>query len=164
MPRSYLSTSFSSFPLICARRAAIAKDGPPTFPEVNTLYEMFTKSAAKHAGNNCLGKRGASGDYEWLTYKEVAERSADIASAMSHVGVGPHARAGVYGANSPEWMLAMQACNRMTIYCVPLYDSLGESAIDYIISHSGEKLLQERGDGHFWNPCMPLPPGCTFYF
>lgn len=27
---------------------------------------------------------------------------------MVKVGLGPHSRVGVYGANSPEWMVAMQ--------------------------------------------------------
>ncbi len=30
----------------------------------------------------------------------------------------------------------MQACNRQSAYCVPLYDSLGEDAIEYIIAHA----------------------------
>ncbi len=29
-----------------------------------------------------------------------------------------------------------QACNRMSMQCVPLYDSLGENAIEYIVNHS----------------------------
>ncbi len=29
-----------------------------------------------------------------------------------------------------------QACNRQTVYCVPLYDSLGENALEYIITHA----------------------------
>lgn len=29
-----------------------------------------------------------------------------------------------------------QACNRMAMHCVPLYDSLGENAIEFIINHS----------------------------
>lgn len=30
----------------------------------------------------------------------------------------------------------VQACNRMSYQCVPLYDSLGENAIEFIINHS----------------------------
>ena len=30
----------------------------------------------------------------------------------------------------------MQACNRMSNHCVPLYDSLGENAIEYIVDHA----------------------------
>ena len=33
---------------------------------------------------------------------------ADVAGAMVHVGMEPHGRASVFGANSPEWMIAMQ--------------------------------------------------------
>lgn len=29
-----------------------------------------------------------------------------------------------------------QACNRMSMTCVPLYDTLGENAIAYIINHA----------------------------
>ena len=33
-------------------------------------------------------------------------------------------------------MIGMQACNRMSYQCVPLYDTLGENAVQYIINHS----------------------------
>ena len=36
---------------------------------------------------------------------------------------------------------AMQACNRQSIYCVPLYDSLGENAVEFIINHSESSIL-----------------------
>lgn len=31
----------------------------------------------------------------------------------------------------------LQACNRSTVYCVPLYDVLGDHSVEYIIEHSG---------------------------
>ena len=108
---------------------------------ITTLYEAFSSSVSKYPNNKCLGHRTFDGSYSWLTYQETAERAAAIASAMASIGVGPHARAGVYGANCPEWMISMQACNRMTIYCVPLYDSLGEKAIEYIINHSESSIV-----------------------
>ena len=136
----YISIHSSDF-IVVLFRAVIAKDGPPTLDGISSLYEMFSNSVAKYGDNNCLGHRGADGAYVWLTYNETAERAANIASAMAAVGLSPHDRAGVYGANSPEWMIAMQACNRMTIYCVPLYDSLGENAIEYILHHSECSLV-----------------------
>jgi long-chain acyl-CoA synthetase len=30
----------------------------------------------------------------------------------------------------------LQACNRMSYECVPLYDTLGENAVEFIINHS----------------------------
>lgn len=32
--------------------------------------------------------------------------------------------------------LLLQACNRQTAYCVPLYDTLGPDAVEYIIGHA----------------------------
>ena len=37
--------------------------------------------------------------------------------------------------------LRLQACNRQSIYCVPLFDSLGENAVEYIINHSESSIL-----------------------
>ena len=33
-----------------------------------------------------------------------------------------------------------QACNRINAQCVPLYDSLGENAIEFIINHSESSI------------------------
>ena len=33
-------------------------------------------------------------------------------------------------------MLWLQACNRQNAYCVPLYDTLGPDAVEYIIGHA----------------------------
>ncbi|KAI3429472.1 hypothetical protein D9Q98_005564 [Chlorella vulgaris] len=115
-------------------RATFAKDGPPPIP-YESLYEMFSASVKKYPDNRCLGHREGEG-YSWLTYSETGERVAAIGSALVKAGLQPHGRVGVYGANSPEWMIAMQACNRQNLYCVPLYDSLGEHAVEYIIKHS----------------------------
>ena len=88
------------------RRARIAADGPPTVP-YGSLYEMFVASVDKYGGNKCLGRSdGAS--FSWMTYAEVGEAVAEVGAAMAHCGVAPQGRAGVYGANSPEWMMAMQ--------------------------------------------------------
>ena len=130
-------------------RAAIAKDGPPSsLPgDPTSLYDMFQKSVAKFGDNNCLGARtGKGGEYEWMTYKEVDEKVTRIGSAMAAVGLNAHDRVGVYGPNSPEWMMAMQGCNRMNIYCVPLYDTLGENAIEYIVKHSEASVLFVHGN------------------
>ena len=130
------------------RRATIAKDGPPSLADNPTsLYDMFQKSVAKYGNNNCLGARtGKKGEYEWLSYKQVDEKVTLIGSAMAAVGLEAHGRVGVYGPNSPEWMMAMQGCNRMNLYCVPLYDTLGENAIEYIVKHSEASVLFSHGE------------------
>lgn len=64
----------------------------------------------KYPDNKCLG-HVEDGAYKWRTYKETMEEVDAIGSAMAAVGMQPHGRCGVYGANSPEWMIALQVGN-----------------------------------------------------
>ncbi|KAG2497767.1 hypothetical protein HYH03_004039 [Edaphochlamys debaryana] len=121
-------------------RHIAAKDGYPSL-DFSTLYESFEKAVAKFPNNDCLGKReknekGEVGPFVFKNYAQVHKEVQGIASALAKWGVTPGQRVGVFGANCPEWMTAMQACNRMSYHCVPLYDSLGENAIEYIVNHS----------------------------
>jgi long-chain acyl-CoA synthetase len=89
------------------------KDGFPSLP-VETLYELFSKSVVAFPNNRCLGVRpqngdGTAGDFVFETYAEVGKKVGDLASAISGLGVPVSARIGVFGANCPEWMMAMQA-------------------------------------------------------
>ena len=72
---------------------------------------------------------------------QAEEAAAKLASAAKKLGVERNARVGIFGQNSPEWMMAMQACNRQAFTCVPLYDTLGENAIEYICNHAEISLI-----------------------
>lgn len=39
----------------------------------------------------------------------------------------------------------LQACNRNNFVCVPLYETLGEDAIEYILDHSEARLVVVQG-------------------
>jgi len=47
---------------------------------------------------------------------------------------------GIYGANCPEWIISMEACNALGVCCVPLYDSLGKNAHWQIINGTTKSL------------------------
>ncbi|PKA54687.1 Long chain acyl-CoA synthetase 1 [Apostasia shenzhenica] len=123
-------------------RSCLAKDGfPPLEPGMDTSWEVFRVSAEKYAGNRMLGWRefnkGKAGPYVWKTFKEVYEEVIHVGSALQTLDVAPGSRIGIYGINCPQWAVAMQqACNGYSLICVPLYDTLGTGAIDYIIEHA----------------------------
>lgn len=48
-------------------------------------------------------------------------------------------------ATSPACRLSLQACNRMSYVCVPLYETLGENAIEFILQHADVKLVVVEG-------------------
>ncbi|KAL6225679.1 hypothetical protein ACLB2K_004528 [Fragaria x ananassa] len=99
-----------------------------------------SQSAQKFAGNRMLGWRkivdGKIGPYVWKTYKEVYEEVLLVGSALRASGVEPGSRIGIYGSNCPQWIMAMEACNAHSLICVPLYDTLGPGAVNFIIDHA----------------------------
>ncbi|KAG9457767.1 hypothetical protein H6P81_002275 [Aristolochia fimbriata] len=122
-------------------RNFLSKDEfPPTDPAMGTSWEVFRVSVDKYPENRMLGWReivsGKVGGYLWKTYKEVYNDVINIGSALQAVGAKPGSRVGIYGSNCPQWVVAMQVCNGYSLICVPLYDTLGPSAVDFIIRHA----------------------------
>ncbi|PSC75938.1 acetyl-synthetase [Micractinium conductrix] len=114
---------------------------PTTYNGCATLYELFNKAVDEHGDNRCLGWRpvaedGTAGPFEFITFKETQERARQLAAALTLAGFRPKGRLGIYSANSVEWMLTIRACDMLSGTIVPIYDSLGESAVEYIANHS----------------------------
>lgn len=124
-----------------AYRSIYAKDGFPPLPDgLETCWDLFAQSARRSPSNNMLGVRemkdGKAGKYVWQTYQQVYDNVICIGAGMRYLGVNPGGRCGIYGMNSPEWFTTMEACNAHSIVCVPLYDTLGITAVEYILNHA----------------------------
>lgn len=123
-------------------RSIYAKDGLMELPAgLESPWQFFSDSALKNPENKMLGRRQIIdskqvGPYVWLTYKEVYDSAMRMGSAMRRRGVNPGDRCGIYGSNCPEWITAMEACNSQAITYVPLYDTLGPNAVEFIINHA----------------------------
>uniref|UniRef100_A0A0E0JMG7 Long-chain-fatty-acid--CoA ligase n=1 Tax=Oryza punctata TaxID=4537 RepID=A0A0E0JMG7_ORYPU len=103
--------------------------------------------------NQMLGRReivdGKAGKYTWITYKEAYDTVIKVGASIRSLGVGKGGRCGIYGANCPEWVISMQACNAHGIYCVPLYDTLGAGAVEFILCHAEVEIafIEEKKIG-----------------
>ncbi|KAH9730872.1 Long chain acyl-CoA synthetase 1 [Citrus sinensis] len=122
-------------------RNLLASNGFPSVDsDLNTAWDIFSMSVQKYPGNRMLGWRpfvdGKFGPYVWKTYKEVYEEVLQIVSALRASGAEPGCRVGIYGANCPQWVEAMEACNALSLICVPLYDTLGPGAVNFILDHA----------------------------
>ena len=80
--------------------------------EVTTLYDSFLRSSKLYADRPALGFRsttnGTASAYQWLSYAQTAQQAADLGASLMSAGLKPKGRCGIYGVNSPQWMLAMQ--------------------------------------------------------
>ncbi|TKY52437.1 Long chain acyl-CoA synthetase 1 [Spatholobus suberectus] len=113
---------------------------PPMDPDFSTTWDIFCVSVKNSPHNRMLGWRkivdGKIGPYVWKTYKEVYDEVLHMSSALRASGAEPGTRIGIYGANCPQWIVAMEACSAQSFVCVPLYDTLGHGAVNFIIDHA----------------------------
>ncbi|XP_004244632.1 long chain acyl-CoA synthetase 4-like isoform X1 [Solanum lycopersicum] len=122
-------------------RSKFAKDGfPPPIEGLNSCWDIFRLSVEKYPNNRMLGHRkivdGKPGKYVWKTYKEVYDIVIKVGNSIRNCGVEKGGKCGIFGANCAEWIISMEACNAHGLYCVPLYDTLGAGAVEFIISHA----------------------------
>ncbi|KAF4356822.1 hypothetical protein G4B88_030119 [Cannabis sativa] len=121
-------------------RSIYAKDGLLELPEgLHSPWDFFSESVKRNPKSPLLGQRqitdSKAGPYVWLTYQEVHDEAVRMASAMRSRGVNPGDRCGIYGTNCSQWIIAMQACYSHAVTYVPLYDTLGPNAVEFIINH-----------------------------
>ncbi|XP_047311914.1 long chain acyl-CoA synthetase 1-like [Impatiens glandulifera] len=122
-------------------RNSLDKDGfLPLDPSSSTTWDLFRASVEKNPANKMLGWRefsgGKFGGYVWKTYKEVYDEVLAVGSALRSLGAEPGCRVGIYGSNCPQWIVAMETCSAHSLICVPLYDTLGAGAVEFILDHA----------------------------
>ena len=110
--------------------------------DYRNMYQMFARGGlARRPDAPCFGSRlrpdGSVGPFEWQTYAQVSARIDAIAAALWKVQLVPSAAQGLrflglYCKNSPEWMLAAEACYKTGVVVVPMYDTLGAEVVHYI--------------------------------
>ena len=110
------------------------------------IYSIFEAAAARRPSRPCFGTRfradGSVGPFSWQTYEEVAARVQAFAAGLWQLHVVPASAdgkrfVGLYMKNSPEWMVAAEACYRTGVCIVPMYDTLGPDTVGYIQRQTG---------------------------
>uniref|UniRef100_A0A3Q3GH11 Long-chain-fatty-acid--CoA ligase n=1 Tax=Labrus bergylta TaxID=56723 RepID=A0A3Q3GH11_9LABR len=105
------------------------------YSDARTIYEVFLRGLRVSNDGPCLGSRKPNQPYEWLSYKEVADRAENLGSALLQRGHSPTGDKyiGIFSQNRPEWTISELACYTYSMVAVPLYDTLGTEAIGYVI-------------------------------
>ncbi|KAM9357149.1 long-chain-fatty-acid--CoA ligase 1-like [Symphorus nematophorus] len=105
------------------------------YDDARTMYEFFLRGARVSNNGPCLGSRKPKQPYEWMSYREVMERTENLGSAFLHKGhsKSTDSHIGIFSQNRPEWTISEVACYTYSLVSVPLYDTLGAEAISYII-------------------------------
>lgn len=118
----------------------------PPFAHVRTLYDLLESSLTRFADLPYLGQRvedakGNVGKYSWLTFSQVGEARTALGSGLIHLGFGPGTHVGIYSVNCVEWSITDHACHAYSMVPVPLYDTLGPDAVQYICTHAKTEVV-----------------------
>nr|BAK01280.1 predicted protein [Hordeum vulgare subsp. vulgare] len=112
----------------------------PATPDIGTLHDNFVYAVETFTDCRYLGTRvcadGAVGDYKWMTYGEASTSRTAIGSGLIYHGISEGARIGLYFINRPEWITIDHACAAYSYISVPLYDTLGPDAVQFIVNHA----------------------------
>ncbi|CAI2182139.1 11536_t:CDS:2 [Funneliformis geosporum] len=120
------------------RRNALCPDKLIVHPNgATTLYENFLNGVKEAGDGNFLGRREIKdGPYVWQSYREVQKRVSNFGSGLNKMGLKPKDLVGFFSINTPEYVMAQLACYQYNFISVPLYDTLGAEAIEFIVNQT----------------------------
>lgn len=125
-------------------------------PKVQTFYDAFQLTVARYPDRMAFADREYdekarkwSEKYNWITFKQLAERRNNFASGMIKVvekatGLSPTSRhyiVSIYGPNCSNWVVADLACQTQTLPSVVLYDTLGPESTQFILSFTESPVV-----------------------
>jgi long-chain acyl-CoA synthetase len=111
------------------------------------LVDLFEDSAAKWGERNAIGtKNPATKQYEWVTYKHLAERINHARGGLKSLGVSRGDAVGVIVGNCVEWYVLENASHGLGAMFVPMYEKELMKIWQYIVKDSGLKYLFVRDE------------------
>jgi long-chain acyl-CoA synthetase len=106
--------------------------------EFRTLNEMFLKAVARHLKPDCfLYKHG--GQFQGISSQDALRRAAALAAVFARMGVKRQDRVAILSENRVEWALTDFALLGLGAVPVPIYTTLPEPDIEYILRDAGAK-------------------------
>jgi long-chain acyl-CoA synthetase len=106
------------------------------------LVDLFEDTAAKCGDRNAIGTKNlTTKQYEWITYKLLAERINNARGGLHQLGVNNDDAVGVIIGNSVEWYVLENASHGLGAMFVPMYEKELMKIWQYIIKDSGLKYL-----------------------
>lgn len=129
----------------------VSRDLVRTYREgIATLYDVFVHAISEYKNSNFLGWRpkvdGRCGPYQFMTYGVVGERVANLAAGLASFDLPKNSNVGIYSINRPEWVMAEYACYFNSYVTVPLYDTLGDDALEFICDQTDLNVLFASND------------------
>ncbi len=115
----------------------------------DNLVEMFEESVSRFGDKEWMGTKNSKGVYEWVTYKDIAQRVDNLRAGLSSLGVGEGDSVGIIDNNSVAWAAACFATYGLCAKFVPMYKVELPKIWRYIVEDSNVKVLFVSGQDIF---------------
>jgi long-chain acyl-CoA synthetase len=117
------------------------KRGEPLYPdEPHTLPELFLRGATEFDVEDALSYK-REGEWKRISSAEMLRRIKDIALGLFSLGLRTGDKAAIMAANSPEWTLSDAGCQFAGVVDVPIYTTLSESSVAYILGDARPRVF-----------------------
>lgn len=107
----------------------------------DNLVDIFEQSAAKYANNQFIGEKDGSGVYQWVTYRQIADRVDNLRAGLSATGIKAGDTVGIIANNRKEWLIGEIATQGLGAAYVPMYEKELVTMWKYIINDAAVKVL-----------------------
>jgi long-chain acyl-CoA synthetase len=102
-----------------------------------TLNDLFDASCQKYAARPCLSMAME----EPLTYADIGEKVATMASALYASGVKKKDKVAILAENSPNWGIAYLALIRLGAIVIPILPDFPGTDVRHILTNSQVKIV-----------------------
>ena len=118
-------------------------------PKIKTMRCMLQRNSEKFGNRRCWVSK-KDGQEVWRSYRETIEMGIHLYYSMQKRGVEPQrqeykgrklAFVAVYSKNREEFLILDFSCIYYDLVTVPIYDTLGPEAVEYILSHTMTEIL-----------------------
>ena len=126
--------------------------------EPQTLAELFRLSLKKHNRADALNFK-KDGKWHKVSSDEMLERAGNIALGLYSLGLRKGDKTAILAANSPDWTLTDAGCQFAGIIDVPIYTTLADNSVCYIINDSEARVFFLENQAAF-NRIAAIFPEC----
>ena len=108
--------------------------------EPQTLAQLFRQAFEKYNRRDALNFK-KDGKWQPVSSGEMCERAENIALGLYASGLRKDDKVAILAANSPDWTLTDAGCQFAGIVDVPIYTTLADNSVCYILNDSETKIL-----------------------
>eukprot|EP01083_Nonionella_stella_P071427 191833_1 len=149
--RQTVTTSAEEKGASAIMRHPTAKDGFKMYlkdddqKDLDSGWKVANYAFKKYADSPLFGYRpflnpeedvSARGTYAFDSYKVVQQQVYALANGLRSLNLPGKSNIGIYASNRAEWMITNFANWNLSYRTVALYDTLGASAVQYIVYHA----------------------------